>query len=228
MLCKGTLEKLISFLTTYLQNLSINYNTKNGYNETKEDSVEKPPFRHRNIPYHCVRRWYSLYDLRIGASRREFLDRRDAVRRGIWRARSLHFRYKVRIMKDRALYEAWITGPPIIFNLEWPDIKLIEPIIDRIAPGRIVDDLAIFDLETHNPEDSVDNISALAIHEFYFGRRLNKAETNSVPNCPLVFDTGASTGLSPFKSDFLDDYKKYQIGVKEIAGGGSIVDGGTI
>ena len=87
------------------------------------------------------------------------------------------------------IYEAWTTGPPPIFNLEYPDIKLIDPIIERLGPGRIIDDLAVFDLYTPDPEDSVDNVSALALHAFDFGKRFNKAETNSVYNCPLVFDT---------------------------------------
>ena len=54
-------------------------------------------------------------------------------------------------MKDRALYEAWTTGPSTIFNFECPDIKSIEPIIDRLGPGGIIDDLAVFDLDTPNP-----------------------------------------------------------------------------
>ena len=143
-----------------------------------------------------------MYDCRIGATIREFLTRRDAACREIRQARSLRCRYKVRLLKDRALYEAWTTGLPPIFNWEISDIKLIEPIIDRIGPGGIIDDMDVFDLYTPNPEDSVDNVSALEVHAFDFGRRFNKAETNSECNCPLVFDTGASTSLSPFKSDF--------------------------
>ena len=92
------------------------------------------------------------------------------------------------------------------FNLECPDIKFIEPIIYRIVTGRVIDNLVVFDLDTPDPEDSVDNIIALAVYAFDFCRRFNKAETNSVSNCPLVFDTWVSTCISPFKSDFKDDY----------------------
>ena len=169
-----------------------------------------------------------MYDWCIGASRQEFLNLHDTVRREIRQARRIRRRYKVRILKDRALYEEWTTGPPPILNLECPDIKLIEPIIYRLGTDGIIDYLAIFDLYTPDPEYSVANISALAVHAFDFGRRFNKAETNSVSIYPLVFDTGVSTGLSTFKSDFLDNYKKCHIGVKLIAGGGSIVGGGTI
>ena len=83
---------------------------------------------------------------------------------------------------------------------------MIKPIINRLVTSGIIDDLAVFDLDTSDPEDSVDNVSDLAVHAFDFGRRFNKAETNSVSNCPLVFDTGSITGISPFKSCFLDDY----------------------
>ena len=174
---------------------------------------------------HCYSR---LYDFRIGSSRREFLNRCYAARRENQQARRLHLRYKVILLKDRALYEAWTTGPPPNFNLDCPDIKLIETIIDRLVPGRIIDDLAVFDLDTPDLEDSVDNVSALAVHAFDFVRRFNKSKNNSVSNCPLVFDTGSSTGLSHFKSDFLCYYKKCHIGAKGIAGGRSIVGGGTI
>ena len=113
--------------------------------------------------------------------------------------------------------------------MECPDIKFIEPIIYRLGPGGIIDDLAVFDLHTPNPEDSAENVIYLLVHASDFGRSFNNSETSSVSSCPLVFDTGASTGLSPFKYYFLDYYKKCHIGVKGIAGdGGSIVGGGTI
>ena len=47
-----------------------------------------------------------------------------------------------------------------------PDIKLIEPIIERLDRGGIIDDMAVFDLVTSDPEDSVDNASALEVHAF--------------------------------------------------------------
>ena len=43
-----------------------------------------------------------------------------------------------------------------------------------------------------------------------------------------MYDTGASSGLTPFKSDFFDDYQAVDISVKGVAGGGSIVGSGTI
>ena len=43
-----------------------------------------------------------------------------------------------------------------------------------------------------------------------------------------MYDTGASSGLTPFKSISLDDYESVDISVKGVAGGGSIVDRFTI
>ena len=111
-------------------------------------------FRRRNLSYHCVRRCYSrLYYWRIGTSRRGFLNCRDAARREIRRARRLRCRYKVILLKDLSLYESCTTGTPHVFNFECHDIKMIEIIIYRLGPGRIIDDLAIFDLDTSNSED---------------------------------------------------------------------------
>ena len=79
---------------------------------------------------------------------------------------------------------------------------MIKPIIDKLGPGGIISDLPVFDLGSPNPADSVDDVSALAVHAFDFGRRFNKVETGNAFDCPLVFDTGASTGLTPSKCDF--------------------------
>ena len=119
-------------------------------------------------------------------------------------ARSLRYRRNVQRLKARALYEAWTTGPPPIFKLECPDIDLIKPIIDKLGPRGIISDLPVFDLGSPNPEDYVDDVSALAVHAFDFGRQFNKVETGNAFDCPLVFDTGASTGLTQFTCNVLD------------------------
>ena len=67
---------------------------------------------------------------------------------------------------------------------------MIETIIDKLGTGGIIDGLAVFDLDTPDTEYSVGNVSALVVHTVDFGRRFNKAETISVSNCTLVFDTG--------------------------------------
>ena len=112
--------------------------------------------------------------------------------------------------------------------MECPGVDLSKPILDKLGPrGIIGGDLDTFDLEIPNSGGSVEHINTLVVHAHNFSKQL-KASAQSVFSCPLVFDTGASYGLSPFKSDFLDDYKSVNIDVKGVAGGGSIVGGGTI
>ena len=132
--------------------------------------------------------------------------------------------------EDRALYESWTSGvSPPIFQLDCPDFNLIKPIIDKLGPGGIItDDLATFDLDNPDSGSTVESAQALAVHAFDFGRRFNKAGPRAARDTPLVFDTGASSGLSPFKCDFLSDYTPIKIDVKGVAGGGSIIGGGTI
>ena len=71
-----------------------------------------------------------------------------------------------------------------------------------LGPGAIISDLPGFDLGSPNPEDFIDDVSVLAVHAFDFGRQFNKVETGNAFDCPLIFDTGASTGFTPFKCDF--------------------------
>ena len=129
------------------------------------------------------------------------------MRRTLRRSKRLRRRRKVKSMKDRALYEAWTSGiSPPLFKSECPDINLVKPIIEKLGPGGIIGDgLTNFELGTPDPEDSVIAASAMLVHFLDLGRRFNKSVTSDVMTCPLVYDTGASSGLTPFKSDFLDD-----------------------
>eukprot|EP00956_Cyclotella_meneghiniana_P016260 scaffold25580_cov72-Cyclotella_meneghiniana.AAC.1 len=45
-------------------------------------------------------------------------------------------------------------------------------------------------------------------------------------NCPLVWDTGASFGLTPFRSDFID-YTECNIQVNDIARSNTVIGMGT-
>ena len=152
------------------------------------------------------------------------------MRRERRRGQRLRYRLRVKMKEDRALYESWTSGvSPPIFQLDCPDFNLIKPIIDKLGPGGIItDDLATFDLDKPDSGSTVESAQALAVHAFDFGRRFNKAGPRAARDTPLVFDTGASSGLSPFKCDFLSDYTPIKIDVKGVAGGGSIIGGGTI
>ena len=144
------------------------------------------------------------------------------------RGQKIRYRRKVKIKEDGALYEYWTPGTsPPIFQLECPDFNLIKSIIDKLGPGGIItDDLAIFDLDNPDLGSTVESAQTLAIYAFHFGRRFNKAGPRSTRDTPLVFDTGASSGLSPFKCDLFSDYKPVEIEVKGVARVGSIIGGG--
>ena len=137
---------------------------------------------------------------------------------------------KIKLKEDRAPYEAWTSGTSCpIFQLECPDFDLIKPIIEKLGPGGIItDDLAMFYLDNPDSGSTVESAQVLAIHAFNFGRRFNKVGPRAARDTPLVFDTGASSGLSPFKCNLLSDYKSVNVDVKCVAGGGSIIGGGTI
>ena len=89
-------------------------------------------------------------------------------------------------------------------------------------------ELTTFALDTPDPSGTIEGARALAVHANDFGRLFNKAGPRAALKTPLVFDTGASSGLSPFRSDFLNNYEAVKISVKGVAGRGSIIGGGTI
>ena len=64
---------------------------------------------------------------------------------------------RVKLSEDRSLYEAWTTGSPPIFQLEYPDVDLSKHMLDKLGPGGIIGgDLGTFDLEIPNPCGSVE------------------------------------------------------------------------
>ena len=113
---------------------------------------------------------------------------------------------KAKMKEDRALYESWTSGAsPPIFQLKCPDFNLVNPIIDKLGPGGIItDDLATFDLDNTDSGSTVESACALAVHAIDFGQRFNKAGHRAARDDPLVFDTGDSSGLSPFKYDLFE------------------------
>ena len=101
------------------------------------------------------------------------------------------------IFKDRALYEECSSGPPPTFLLECPNITLAKSMLSGLGPGGIKDDFDHFALEFRNSGSDVESVSALVARTQVYGRQFNKFGPAS-KICPLVFDTGASAGLTPF------------------------------
>ena len=193
----------------------------------KKKKRTRPPrskFRRHKLPYHlvlrCRRRQGNRPPRIVGRSRRELLTIRREKRR--------EYRRRAKLRKDIAVYEAWSTGPSPRFKVEEPDISLIQPLLLTLGPGGIPFKIcALFDLDSPDPEESPESLDALGARANYLSQAFNKVETATSMNTPLVFDTGASSGLTPFCSDFLDDYADINITVKGVAGNGSIVGTGT-
>ena len=55
-----------------------------------------------------------------------------------------------------------------------------------------------------SPVPDAHDANALMARAYDVGRLYKTVAVGTVYTTPLVFDTGASTGLTPYKSDFLD------------------------
>ena len=127
-----------------------------------------------------------------------------------------------------ALYLKLTESIPVTkFDLEEPCIDGIQKIIEKLGPRGIIESLPRFELNCPG-FGSNDSVTALAFRAKCFERQYLQCEAGNVKTCPLIFDTGASSGLTPYRSDFMNDYKPVSIPVKGVAGGGQIVGTGTI
>ena len=59
------------------------------------------------------------------------------------------------------------------------------------------------------------------------GQLYQSVPTGNVYTTPLVFDTGASTGLTPFRSNFID-YRPSDVSIKAVASTGKVTGIGTV
>ena len=59
-------------------------------------------------------------------------------------------RRRSKLRKDRALYQAWTSGTSSpVFQLECPDINLVQPLIERLGPGGIPMTSALYIVRFH-------------------------------------------------------------------------------
>jgi len=119
-----------------------------------------------------------------------------------------------------------------LFRLDEPDVSLPAPEFSCLGPGGLKLDMMEFGLDDPDPEP--ENIQELIARAYNFGRRANEFERqfcnfepNNVRTTPLVFDTGASCGLTPYRADFLDDYREIDVDMRQVAGTDKIVGVGT-
>jgi len=92
------------------------------------------------------------------------------------------------------------------FYQDRPDIMLIEATISKLGPGGVPFKLTE-EFSLTSPDLIDINQDTLSQRTLFVGRQYHTVEVGTVHTTPLVFDTGASGGLTPFRSDFVS-YEK--------------------
>ena len=121
------------------------------------------------------------------------------------------------------------TFVPPKFELHEPDIELLAEEISRLGPGGIPYEFHDNDfdliLPSLDPEEAIQMlVSRAGDFSVYYNGDRNKEWLRT----PLVWDTGASSGLSPFRSDFLSDYEEVNLPVRAVGSIGQVVGRGTV
>ena len=185
--------------------------------------------RRRRLPYHLVMRCRrrprnkppSFYT--ATRARRTVESLRVQLRRHEDQLEEEDLRYY------RDLYESFVSGdgPP---RFELPsvpvDTPFCEQLLEGLGSGGVHDVLTNFELGSPAlmPEDALQNAAA-RINEI--GRNWGFYKVGDYTSTPLIFDTGASVGVTPFRADFID-YRKVNFTVKAVGSIGQIVGEGTV
>lgn len=237
-LCYQVLTVLVYmglFVTDVMLIIRIMYRLfRYGRKRKKKRKSRKKIFHRRKLPYwlviRCRRRKGNRPSRIYGPTRREqLLTRREKRRR---------YRHGRNLRVWRGLYnESTNTLSELIglsrakFQLDELPTAMIDEFVKSLGPGGIQQDIKTFDLST--PEQIERGLPNLVLRAHYVGGRyvqsMGYLNAMSVSECPLIFDTGASNGLTPYKSDFIPStYREMDLPVKTVASNGSIVGGGFI
>ena len=188
----------------------------------------KTPFKRRSLPYHlvlCCRRRTGNRPIRLsGPSRRVIYLAKQAVKC----AKRRRYRKFAILWKYLRIYEACISTPsPVAFRLDvLQDDTKIRAAISKLGPGGVPWDL-IENFGLSSPVPDPQDTVALLARAYAVGRLYQSIPTGNVYTTPLVFDTGDSMGLTPFRSDFID-YQPADVSIKAVASTGKVVGIGTV
>ena len=198
----------------------------------------KKPFVRRKLPYHlvmrCLRRRSNRPPRLTGPSRRDQRHTRQEKRRRYRRGRVAR--------EHTAYFEQLLTTPrpsQQLFPLPEFDKDLLSSFVDDLDPTQSFRLCREFSLESPNSSFQ-DSLAALVSRqsEMYFiaaypnytspqaysGASISRGNRDTTP---LVFDTGATNDLTPYRADFLD-YQKVDLDVKAVGSVGKIVGFGTV
>ena len=202
----------------------------------------KKQFRRRRLPYHLVMRCHrrvSHRPPRLSGSRRH--PSRKSWSYARWRRRryAAQFEQKLWCSYYEAELKSFASGEPPTFSL---DLPFSEDILEQFCNGKDADGnylrdfLGLMNLfkgfeEEDHEKNAQDTINRMNSHRTSM---LLQAAGSDVPklqkhfkHCPVVWDTGASYGLTPFRGDFID-YKECSIPVQDISKTNMVVGIGTV
>lgn len=190
----------------------------------KKKSKFKPiyfGFRRRSLPYHLVlrcRRRVGNRPRRLhGPSRREIKRRKYDKNK----------RYRRRLYLRNCLkcYDEFTTGSAPKFCLAGSiDEALIDQFVSTIDLFGLMETHASFGLDRPQVHTEAEVIDDTVTRAYNFGRVLC---SRGVYTTPLVFDTGASHDLTPFRSDFIT-YERCDVTVAAVHSQGKVVGKGIV
>ena len=126
-------------------------------------------------------------------------------------------------------YEELCSAQPLFLRSELPapvDEKILDDFVSSIGPGGIPEGLVTFGMEKVTPTPS-EEVTALFLRSVDYAERYAHVEAGDYSRTPCIFDTGASSDLTPFRADFIT-YTPVEMEVKGVAGNGKVAGRGTI
>ena len=181
-------------------------------------------FRRRRLPYHCVLRCRSrdLHSIH-----------RLSHQHKRWRRRNAKARQRYKSSRAKSARDAAISNAATAkvkskqANITMHDEAILNSFCTNrgdtfLALPRLLNKMNIAD----NEQATEMLVKRLNLCSVALGSSKDGPSTVTFWNCPLVWDTGASFGLTPFRGDFID-YVECQIPVNDIKSTNMVIGMGT-
>ena len=186
-------------------------------------------FRRRRLPYHLVlrcRRRSSNRPPCLSGSRRPTPTSRRHSR---WRRRRLA--RKLRLWHRRVMdHEFFLSGATPKFNLHLP---FSEATLNKFCEQTdFLGTMKLFrafeeDDHSKTAQETINRMNSHRISLMLEAGSEMQSKATSFKHCPLIWDTGASYGLTPFRGDFID-YEECSIPVQDISKTNTVIGIGTV
>ena len=181
-------------------------------------------FRRRRLPYWLVRRCRTRpanRPPRLPEQPSRSRRRRAREKRRKYRARRTSRNYVQR-------FDDFCAAPctPVHTVRAGVPEDTLDAFVQRLGPGGFDEDLLTFDLGTPSPTPQ-EELSALFMRSVDYAERYAHVKINGYHDTPCIWDTGASSDLTPFKADFVS-YEPVDLEVKGVAGKGKVAGVGRV